>query len=429
MDDRKGIDADIVPISFGIGRHHQANRLRRYDNSQSIYRGANMKKSLILSLSLAMLMPQIRAEPTAASPSPATYPTKFETVPSDEAAQIAETIDLTLKLEEKRYADRLARRGVHPKAHGCVQAKFTVNPDIPEEYKVGVLAQPGKTYDAWIRFSNATALVTPDALNGIDPTTRKPIKEANSRGMAIKLMGVEGSTLLGEPGAKTQDFLLINQPMFAFPNVHEYLEVTKVQYENNEDLTKYFSVSPPLPQRFKTLSIVRQIKATKLANPLETAYFSASPFLFGKDKVAKFSVLPRDATQSPMPADLSDNYLREALKKSLDVTEGKPAVFDFRVQIRKDDSLPIEDASAEWIGGDAAKFQNVATITIDKQNFDEPLRETECEHLVFTPWHGLVDFQPLGGINRLRLGVYNASAKFRAQTREPSGFPPIVPPK
>ena len=69
------------------------------------------------------------------------------------------------------------------------------------------------------------------------------------------------------------------------------------------------------------------------------------------------------------------------------------------------------------------------TITIDKQNFDEPLRITECEHLVFTPWHGLVDFQPLGGINRLRLGVYNASAKFRAQTREPSGFPPIVPPK
>ena len=397
-----------------------------------------MNKSLILSLSLAMVIPQIRAEPTTASSSPATYPTKFETVPPDEAAQIAETIDLTLKLEEKRYADRLARRGVHPKAHGCLQAKFTVNPDIPEEYKVGVLAQPGKTYDAWIRFSNATGIVTPDSLDKINPatdkpeidaTTGKPFKEANSRGLAIKLMGVEGSTLLGEPGAKTQDFLLINQPMFAFPNVSEYLEATKIQLADNEVLTRYFLVKPLPPQRLKTLSIVGQIKATKLTNPLETAYFSASPFLFGKDKVAKFSVLPRDATQSPMPTDLSDNYLREALKKSLDVTEGKPAVFDFRVQIRKDDSLPIEDASAEWIGGDAAKFENVATITIDKQNFDEPLRITECEHLVFTPWHGLVDFQPLGGINRLRLGVYNASAKFRAQTREPSGFPPIVPPK
>jgi hypothetical protein len=55
------------------------------------------------------------------------------------------------------------------------------------------------------------------------------------------------------------------------------------------------------------------------------------------------------------------------------------------------------------------------------------LRITECEHLVFTPWHGLVEFQPLGGINRLRLGVYTASSQYRAQAREPSGFPEVNP--
>ncbi|MBI3275745.1 MAG: hypothetical protein HYZ60_07350, partial [Methylocystis sp.] len=112
------------------------------------------------------------------------------------------------------------------------------------------------------------------------------------------------------------------------------------------------------------------------------------------------------------------NYLREALKKNLDIASGKPAVFDFQVQLRTNDSLPIEDASAEWKEADAP-FQNVAVLTIHQQDFDNPLRITECEHLVFTPWHALTEHQPLGGINRLRLGVYTASSQYRAQAREP----------
>jgi hypothetical protein len=131
---------------------------------------------------------------------PSISPTKFETVPPSEAGQIGEIISLTTQLLQQRYPKSMARRGVHPKDHGCVQAAFTVNSDIPEKYRVGVFTAPGKTYEAWIRFSNATAKVTPDIDKDGPP----------SRGMAIKLMGVEGSTLLSEPGAKTQDFLLIN---------------------------------------------------------------------------------------------------------------------------------------------------------------------------------------------------------------------------
>jgi hypothetical protein len=101
-------------------------------------------------------------------------------------------------------------------------------------------------------------------------------------------------------------------------------------------------------------------------------------------------------------------------------------VFDFQVQLRTNDSLPIEDASAEWKETDA-KFQNVAVLTITQQEFDNPLRITECEHLVFTPWHGLAEHKPLGGINRLRLQVYIASSQHRAEAREPSGFPTEYP--
>ena len=92
-------------------------------------------------------------------------PTKFESVPPGEAAQIVEQVTLTGKLMELRYGpgagDTMARRAVHPKAHGCVKAQFIVDPDLPAAYRVGVFATPGKRYPAWIRFSNATAVIAP----------------------------------------------------------------------------------------------------------------------------------------------------------------------------------------------------------------------------------------------------------------------------
>ena len=91
-----------------------------------------------------------------------TSSSEFEMVPKDEAEQIAETITLTTQLLQQRYPNSMARRGVHPKDHGCVQAKFTVNPDLPKELQAGVLAFAGKTYETWIRFSNATARISPD---------------------------------------------------------------------------------------------------------------------------------------------------------------------------------------------------------------------------------------------------------------------------
>lgn len=347
----------------------------------------------------------------ARAAAPAAPLTKFEKAPQGEAEQIGQIIALTTQLLQMRYPEGMARRGVHPKDHGCVKATFTVNSDIPPNYRAGVFATPGKKYPAWIRFSNATPFLAPDlGKNGPD-----------SRGMAIKLIGVEGETLLNEPGAKTQDFLLINLPGFAFPNVSEYLEVTKIQLAKHDDISSFFA--PPLsPEKKKTLGVVTKIKQTNVGNPLESPYFSAAPFLYGSDRVAKFSVTPRSAEKTPVPANPTTNYLREAMKKSLDPANGKPAVFDFKVQLRNDDSLPIEDATAEW-SETTAPQQNVATIEIDQQDFDNAYQVTECEHMAFTPWHGLTAHQPIGGINRLRRDVYIASSKFRSQPKEPTGFP------
>jgi hypothetical protein len=345
---------------------------------------------------------------------------QFEAPPPGEAAQIAELVDLTGKLLEQRYGagsgDTMARRAVHPKAHGCVMADFAINSDIPEKYRVGVFATPGKTYKAWIRYSNATGTVTPDVGK----------LGASSRGMAIKLLGVEGDTLLGETGPKTQDFLLINQPMFAFPDVSEYLAGTRVQFANKENILPFLAD----PAHRTTAEIVRTVIApSQLANPLDATYFSASPFLYGDDKAAKFAASPRHpAIPSLTPKEPTNDYLREAMKKTLGSSGAAPVTFDFQVQLRPDGlaptdaNYPIENAAKKW-ETDGAPFQTVARITIPPQDFDQPLQATECEHLVFTPWHGLRAHQPLGGINRLRKDVYIASSKRRAQTIEPSGYP------
>src|ERR1700678_4534216 len=116
-------------------------------------------------------------------------PPAVEAVPSGEADRIKHIIELTLQQLRNRYPKQeQVRRGVHAKDHGCVKAVFEVVTDLDPAYRVGVFAEPGKRYDAWVRYSNAAVLVLPDDPNGQDG---KPT--AGSRGMAVKLIGVAGN--------------------------------------------------------------------------------------------------------------------------------------------------------------------------------------------------------------------------------------------
>ena len=69
--------------------------------------------------------------------------------------------------------------------------------------------QASASYPAWIRFSN-----------NADPQADI---EADVRGMALKLLEVDGSKLFEpDPNARTQDFLLVSHPVFVFPDVATY---------------------------------------------------------------------------------------------------------------------------------------------------------------------------------------------------------------
>jgi hypothetical protein len=123
--------------------------------------------------------------------------------------------------------------------------------------------------------------------------------------------------------------------------------------------------------------------------------------------------------------------MQAALKQA-----GVEYTFDFLVQIqRKPTTMPVEDPMVLW-SDQESPFIKVATIRIESQDFVLQERRNFGENLIFTPWHGLWAHRPLGGINRVRRAVYEASSELRhglngAPHNEPGGevtpHPPRMP--
>lgn len=166
----------------------------------------------------------------------------LENIPVDEARQIQHIVELTIKQLQMRYpGDKPVLRGVHSKSHGCVSAIFKVRPKISRNLRHGVFNRLCRKFSALVRFSNAATLVTPDSKTGPNGV------EHGSRGMAIKLLEVEGRSLGHVNGALTQDFLLINQPVFAFANVEDYEVLSRVLVDHKDDARPFFAERLPKP--------------------------------------------------------------------------------------------------------------------------------------------------------------------------------------
>lgn len=366
--------------------------------------------------------------------SPEEDSSSVESIPQGEKEKIAKVVDLTFQQLRNRYPNQQpVKRGVHAKDHGCVKAEFRVVDGLADEYRIGLFSEPGRRYDAWVRFSNAATLVLPD-----DTLDESGKRVPGSRGMAIKLLGVSGTPLIPPHGALTQDFLMVNHPVFAFANVEDYEVLSTVLADpaNNENPKNFFAIQfakqgAAAARAKRTLEIVGKIRAADVSSgafqpqprsPVDCRYFSGAPFMFGSNAVIKFSATPVDPNLEN-PTETNDpNYLRKALVQRLQVREGaRSVVFQFQVQKRSITDLKveedIEDACTEW---PEAKypFVTVATLTIPPQEFDTEERRLACENLFFTPWHGISELRPLGGINRMRKAVYEASSALRHHPKE-----------
>lgn len=312
------------------------------------------------------------------------------------AEEISRVIELSLR---EKYAPGGILRDAHPKAHGCLRAEFQVSDTLPASLSHGVFI-PRARYSAWIRFSN-----------GSQDATRAD-NRGDVRGMAIKLLGLPGTSLLGETDwaeqGATQDFVLISHPVFFANDPRRYLAVVKRASSDSAVSKLLIPIDLGLRGAWIALATARK----KISNPMQTRYWSTVPYQLGlgPDRQAvKYSVRGCTDAADPMPANPGPNFLREALRATL---QQRDVCLQFLVQPRTSSAMSVEDSMTEWTEQEAPFYQ-VATIHVPKQAFDTPEQDAFCEQLSFNPWHALAEHRPLGITNRLRKVVYENISRVR----------------
>ncbi len=334
--------------------------------------------------------------------------------PAHEEAVAEKIVELMEEQMVKNLSSGRMLRDVHSKGHGCVEAEFIVRDDLPDELRVGVFKEP-VSFPAVIRFSNAGALAP------IGGTVKDSTRDA--RGMAIKLLGVQGTKLLeDDKDATTQDFLLFTAKNFFTEGPEGFFDLMKA-ITTNRVVQIWFLLTHPSITRALISSLHQD------SSLLELQYFSAVPYRFGSktdrfgSRAVKYSARPSSDRKTSLPNNPSDDFLRERLQERL---SREDVYFDFMVQFQTDPYLtPIENGLVIW-NEEIAPFRKVATIRILKQHFDSPAQLEHCDNLSFTPWHCLPEHRPLGSISRVRRIVYNAISEFRHHQNEVPRKEPTV---
>ena len=327
-----------------------------------------------------------------------------EILRADEAEQGEATRAGFEKLVEA-YRTGYVARGAHAKAHACLRAYFDVLPDIRSDYRYGVFSAPGRRYKTWVRFSNGH----------YDLETSQDY-ENDARGMALKLVGIDGDALEQDNvNGPAQDFLMANSPVFFVRNMPDY----NAFIANPENLKDFFFPDwNPFKWRIREMLAGKRVLSPPPASVLDPVYFSITPYKLGPRNI-KFAARPchaRAAPEAVIGEDAGADFLREQLREELGRTGG---CFIFQVQVQRPDAggMSLDDATEAWAEADAP-FVPLATISIPRQDFSGEEQAQFCENLSFAPWHALPEHRPLGQLNRLRRHAYPASSGYRHEQNE-----------
>ncbi|UAK24008.1 catalase family protein [Sphingomonas nostoxanthinifaciens] len=302
-----------------------------------------------------------------------------------------------------------AVRAVHAKSHGLLSAELTVHDGLPAELAQGLFATPG-THRAIMRFSTNPGDILDDSISV-------------PRGLGIKVLGVDGARVEGSEGDTTQNFIMVNGPVFGAPKGKPFLANLKLLAKTTDTAEgAKKALSAVLQATNAALSAVgidsaaiKQLGGAPQVHPLGETYFSQVPFRYG-DYIAKFQLVP----MSPLLKEVSGttivttgrpDALREDIAETMIEGEG---VWEFRVQLQRDRAKqPVEDASALWDEAEAP-FVTVATLRAGPQvSWSHDRAAVVDDQMSFSIWHGLAAHRPLGQINRLRKDAYEMSSRFR----------------
>ncbi|HEY9845978.1 MAG TPA: catalase family protein [Candidatus Caenarcaniphilales bacterium] len=344
------------------------------------------------------------------------YSDDVEVKQPDEDRLIRETLNSVARMGQKVFdKHRHAMRGAHAKGHGGLKGELKIYDNLPASLAQGLFREP-RTYPVMIRFSTAPGDIMPDGMSAF-------------RGMAIKVIGVEGLKLFSsEPDALTQDFLMINRPVFPAGNVARYL--------NEQVLQEKVVVSAPKEAQQLLTTALRTVNAvTKkvgidlyptalgLTLPethiLGETYYTSAALRYG-DYIAKVSAVPVSASLQPLMGKTVETDDPSVLRDLIvEFFRQQAAEYELRVQLCTNlETMPIEDASIQW-SEQESPYQAIAKITIPVQEaYSSARRVYVDEVLSFNAWHCIAEHRPLGSIQRVRMQVYEASSRYRHEMNQ-----------
>ena len=338
------------------------------------------------------------------------YSPDIEVKQPNEEQQIREVVESMARVNRLMFdKHRHAVRDAHAKSHGILRGELEIYPDLPDALAQGIFKAPMK-YPVIIRLSTAPGAIMPDGL----PTLR---------GMAVKLIGVEGKKFLPEEAdAVSQDFLLVNHPVIPTGTIETYLEQQR-KLEKSADLPEELvevqgKLTTAAYKALNTIGIHPEPNTIGAGKPntniLGETFFTMAALRYG-DYVAKISAAPlsenlRALTGQEIDGD-NDSALRDLV---VDFFRNNSAEYELRVQLCTDlAAMPVEDGSVEW-PQEKSPYQTVGKITIPSQEAYSPQRRVYADDVLsFNPFHCIPEHRPLGGIMRVRRLAYETSSKYR----------------
>ncbi|WP_022822647.1 catalase family protein [Hymenobacter norwichensis] len=338
------------------------------------------------------------------------YADGVEETQLDEAQLTNETVESMSRLNRFMFEKhRHAIRDAHAKSHGILRGELHIYPNLPEHLAQGLFRE-ARTYPVIIRLSSAPGAIGPDT-------------QSTFKGMAVKLIGVEGKKFLADKADEvTQDFLLVNDPVIPTGDIKSYhdmqLKLEKLAHTPEGFQETLSTVSRVANKALDAVGINPQISPLGPGNPnhhlLGETYHSMGALRFG-DYVAKLSAAPLSVNVQALTGqevEVTDPSTWRDLVVEFFHSQG--AEYELRAQLSTDlKAMPVEDASVKW-PETQSPHQPIAKLVIPAQDAYSPARRVFADDVLsYNPFHCLPEHQPLGSINRARIKAYEASSAYR----------------
>ncbi len=283
-------------------------------------------------------------------------------------------------------------RGMHARAHGCVQGTLQVATELPQ-YRYGIFATQGRTYQVTGRFSNGAGLIQTDS-------------ERDLRGFAVKVHSIDAPFLPQAVSPGDQDLLMTNGVKHHAANIVELMDFVEASAAGGVKYAAFLASHPVLA------STLIQQTSRQVQSVLSETYWSRAAYTLGAGLSVKFLAQPCD----PVAAGSNPNSSDPArLTKDFDDRFAQSAAcFKLYAQPQENPiSEPIENHQTEW---------RTPQVLLAQINFpaQTPDRSVACENLIFNPWNGHQEMRPLGNMNRGRKPIYSAAEGYR-KTGDKSG--------